>query len=104
MEYFFFGSDWFDVEEIFIVRFFQEEFVFLKFLVVLEFFFFIIDYVMYFFYLYSSFWCDYVSYWISSFKFFSYFFIGSSSNDVVQVGKSSWSCMSDYFFNFIGSV
>lgn len=98
------GSDWSDVEDISTVRFSQEEPVLLKPSAVPEPSSFTTDYVMYPPHLYSSPWCDYASYWTSSPKPSSYPSTGSGSNDAAQVGRSSWSCLSDYSPNSSGSA
>ncbi|XP_008980396.1 3'-5' RNA nuclease TATDN2 isoform X2 [Callithrix jacchus] len=98
------GSDWSDVEEISTVRFSQEEPVLLKPSAVPEPSPFTTDYVMYPPHLYSSPWCDYASYWTSSPKPSSYPSTGSGSNDAAQVGRSSWSRLSDYSPNSSGSA
>ncbi|XP_032126543.1 putative deoxyribonuclease TATDN2 isoform X2 [Sapajus apella] len=98
------GSDWSDVEEISTVRFSQEEPVLLKPSAVPEPSSFTTDYVMYPPHLYSSPWCDYASYWTSSPKPSSYPSTGSGINDAAQVGRSSWSHLSDYSPNSSGSA
>ncbi|XP_036779351.2 putative deoxyribonuclease TATDN2 isoform X1 [Manis pentadactyla] len=89
------GSDWSDVDEVSTVRFSQEEPVSLKVSAVSEPSAFPTDYVMYPAHLYSSPWCDYVSYWTSTPRPSGYPSLGSSSSDTLQVGRSSRGHLSD---------